>query len=285
MIATESFQSRRTFIFAPALNPDMYFKALKSGADIVCVELEDGVAPKDKEQARNNAIALFENDAEVDDGVERVLRINCVRSEVGLLDVQAVLASKRPPSVIMMPKVLGADEVVWLSDLLAERGHSTRLHVIIETNQALENVARIARASERIDALFFGGYDMAAELRCEMAWEPLLYARSRLVHAAASEGIDAIDVPYLDLKDQAGMKKEAELACALGYCGKGAIHPNQIALLKSVFTPSSEELSRAQRIVDAFREADTGLVVLDGKLIERPVIREMQRKLSLVEKT
>jgi len=263
----------------------MYFKALKSGADIVCVELEDGVAPKDKEQARNNAIALFENDAEVDDGVERVLRINCVRSEVGLLDVQAVLASKRPPSVIMMPKVLSADEVVWLSDLLAERGHSTRLHVIIETNQALENVARIARASERIDALFFGGYDMAAELRCEMAWEPLLYARSRLVHAAASEGIDAIDVPYLDLKDQAGMKKEAELACALGYCGKGAIHPNQIALLKSVFTPSSEELSRAQRIVDAFREANTGLVVLDGKLIERPVIREMQRKLSLVEKT
>ena len=282
---TESFQPRRTFIFAPALNPDMYFKALKSGADIVCVELEDGVALKDKERARRNAIALFESDAEVDDGVERVLRINCVRSEVGLSDVQAVLTSHCPPPVVMMPKVTSPDEVVWLDDLLTEKGHSTRLHVIIETNLGLENVARIARASQRIDALFFGGYDMAAELRCEMAWEPLLYARSRLVHAAASEGIDAIDVPYLDLKDQAGMKKEAELACALGYCGKGAIHPNQIALLKSVFTPSSEELSRARRIVDAFKEADTGLLVLDGKLIEKPVIREMQRKLSLVEKT
>ena len=281
----QPFQPRRTFIFAPALNPNMYFKALKSGADIVCVELEDGVAPKDKELARDNAMRLFENDMKAEDNVERGLRINCVRSEVGLSDVQAVLASNRPPPVVMMPKVTSPDEVVWLDDLLTEKGHSTRLHVIIETNLGLENVARIARASKRIDALFFGGYDMAAELRCEMAWEPLLYARSRLVHAAASEGIDAIDVPYLDLKDRAGMKKEAELACALGYCGKGAIHPNQIALLKSVFTPSSEELSRAQRIVDAFREADTGLVVLDGKLIEKPVIREMQRKLSLVEKT
>jgi (S)-citramalyl-CoA lyase len=249
----------------------------------VCVELEDGVAPKDKKLARKNAIALFEKEQKADDGIERVLRINCVRSEVGLLDVQAILKSKCPPPVIMMPKVLGGEEVIWLDDLLSERGHATRLHIIIETNQGLENVIRIARASKRIDALFFGGYDMAAELRCEMAWEPLLYARSRLVHAAASEGIDAIDVPYLDLNDHAGMKKEAELARALGYCGKGAIHPKQIMTLKSVFTPSSEELSYARRIVSAFKDADTGLVVIDGKLIEKPVIREMQRKLVLAE--
>ena len=283
MSNTESFQPRRTFIFAPALNPDMYFKALKSGADIVCVELEDGVAPKDKELARDNAMRLFENDMKAEDNVERVLRINCVRSEVGLSDVQAVLASNRPPPVVMMPKVTSPDEVVLLDDLLTEKCHSTRLHVIIETNLGLENVARIARASKRIDALFFGGYDMAAELRCDMAWEPLLYARSRLVHAAASEGIDAIDVPYLDLNDQAGMRKEAELACALGYCGKGAIHPNQIAMLRSIFTPSSEELSHARQIVDAFKKADTGLVVIDGKLIEKPVIREMQRRLALAD--
>ncbi len=283
MSESEFFQPRRTFIFAPALNPDMYGKALKSGADIVCVELEDGVAQKDKQLARNNAIQLFKNEMKVEDGVERVLRINCVRSEVGLLDVKAVLASDRPPPVIMMPKVTSSDEIVWLDDLLTEKGHSTRLQVIIETNQGLENVSQIARASKRVDALFFGGYDMAAELRCDMAWEPLLYARSRLVHAAASEGIDAIDVPYLDLNDQVGMEKEAELARALGYCGKGAIHPSQIALLKNIFTPSNDELSHARRIVDAFKEADTGLVVIDGKLIEKPVIREMQRRLALAD--
>jgi len=279
------YQPRRTFIFSPALNPDMYVKALKSGADIVCVELEDGVAPKDKKRARNNAIELFENDPEVDDRVERVLRINCVRSEFGLLDVQALLASNCPPSAIMMPKVLGPDEVVWLDDLLTEKGHSTRIHVIIETNQGLENVTKIARASKRIDALFFGGYDMAAELRCDMAWEPLLYARSRLVHAAASEGLDAIDVPYLDLNDDAGMRREAEMSKSLGYSGKGAIHPKQISILKDVFTPSGQQIKYARRIVETFLKADTGLVVIDGKLIEKPVVREMQRLLSIVDNT
>ncbi len=281
---SEIFQPRRSFIFAPALDKEMYHKALKSGADIVCVELEDGVAPKDKDRARENAVTLFSDDHSAD-GVERVLRINCVRSHVGLLDVQAVLTSNSPPPVIMMPKVLGAEEIIWLDDLLSEKGHSTRLHVIIETNQGLEKVSEIARASSRIDALFFGGYDMAAELRCDMAWEPLLYARSRLVHAAASEGIDAIDVPYLDLNDEAGMRKEAELSRSIGYCGKGAIHPKQISVLKSVFTPSEEEINHARKIVDAFTKADTGLVVIDGKLIEKPVIREMQRKLALADNT
>jgi len=281
---TESFQPRRTFIFSPALNPGMYFKALRSGADIVCLELEDGVAPKDKDQARKNAIAIFENEEGLEDRIERVLRINCVRSEAGLSDVQAIISSCTPPPVIMMPKVLGPEEVVWLDDLLTERGHATRLHVIIETCQGLENVAQIARASKRLEALFFGGFDMAAELRCEMAWEPLVYARSRLVHAAASEGLDAIDVPYLDLNDEVGMLREADLSKALGFSGKGAIHPKQIPTLNNVFTPSSEELRHARQIVDAFTEADTGLLVVDGKLIEKPVIREMQRKLSVAKK-
>jgi (S)-citramalyl-CoA lyase len=282
--SSEFFQPRRTFIFAPALNPDMYSKALRSGSDIVCVELEDGVAPKDKDQARKNAIAIFGNEEGKEDRIERVLRINCVRSEVGLSDVQAIISSDTPPPVIMMPKVLGPEEVVWLDDLLTERGHATRLHVIIETCQGLENVTQIARASKRLDALFFGGFDMAAELRCEMAWQPLLYARSRLVHAAASEGLDAIDVPYLDLNDEVGMQREADLSKALGFSGKGAIHPRQIPILKNVFTPSSEELKYARQIVDAFMEADTGLLVIDGKLIEKPVIREMQRRLSLAKK-
>ena len=156
--------------------------------------------------------------------------------------------------------------------------------MIIETCQGLENVAQIARASKRLEALFFGGFDMAAELRCEMAWEPLVYARSRLVHAAASEGLDAIDVPYLDLNDEVGMLREADLSKALGFSGKGAIHPKQIPTLNNVFTPSSEELRHARQIVDAFTEADTGLLVVDGKLIEKPVIREMQRKLSVAKK-
>ena len=261
----------------------MFPKALACGADIVCVELEDGIAPQDKDAARSNAMALFEQ-AQADDGVERVVRINCLREQFGLRDVQAVLDSDTPPPALMLPKVKTPDEVVWLDTLLTERGHPTRLHVIIETNAALEAVHDIARASTRIDALFFGGVDMAADLRCRNAWEPLLHARSRVVHAAASVGIDAVDVPYLDLEDPEGMVREAQLACDLGFSGKGSIHPKQIAPLNDVFTPDEASVARARRILDTFAQANTGLVVIDGNLIEKPVLREMQRIIAIADR-
>ncbi|MEK9744276.1 MAG: CoA ester lyase [Gammaproteobacteria bacterium] len=274
---------RRSFIFAPAMRPDLYPKALASGADIVCVELEDGVAPKDKDVARENVLALFAK-PQADDGVERMVRVNCLRTAFGLKDVQAILSSESPPPALMLPKVVSPDEVIWLDELLTEAEHDTRIHIIIEMNEGLEAAFDIARSSDRIDSLLFGGVDMAADLRCKNAWEPLLYARSRVVHAAASAGIDVIDVPYLDLEDMAGMTAEASLAKDLGFSGKGAIHPKQIAELNRVFTPSDAEVARAQKVISAFEEADTGLVVVDGKLIEKPVIREMRRILSIASR-
>jgi (S)-citramalyl-CoA lyase len=278
-----SVRPRRSFIFSPGLKPEMFPKALASGADIVCVELEDGIAPKDKATARERALALFAA-PQANDGVERIVRINSVRERFGLDDVQAILATDTPPPAIMLPKVRTPDEIRWLDTLLSERGHATRLHIIIETNAGLEAVFEIARASDRIDALFFGGVDMAAELRCRNAYEPLLYARSRVVHAAASAGLDVIDVPYLDLNDPDGMRREAELVRDLGFCGKGSIHPKQIAILNDVFTPTAAEIARARRIIAAFAEADTGLVVIDGKLIEKPVLRDMHRILAVAER-
>ena len=274
---------RRSFIFTPGLKPEMYPKALACGADIVCVELEDGIAPKDKAEARRNAMALFA-EPQADDGIERIVRINCLREAFGLSDVQAVLETDTPPPALMLPKVCTPDEVIWLDNLLTERGHATRLHVIIETNPGLEAVHDIARASPRIDALFFGGVDMAAELRCKNTWEPLLYARSRVVHAAASIGVDAIDVPFLDLEDPEGMEHAAGLALDLGFSGKGSIHPKQIPILNSVFTPDQAQVDHARRVINAFEEADTGLVVIDGKLIEKPVLREMHRILAISER-
>jgi (S)-citramalyl-CoA lyase len=255
---------RRSFIFSPGLKPDMFPKALASGADIVCVELEDGIAPKDKDEARRNGLALFAT-PQADDGVERIVRINCLRTAFGLADVQAILATDAPPPALMLPKVMSPDEVVWLDDVLTERAHDTRLHIIIETNAGLEAAHDIAHASPRIDALLFGGIDMAAELRCKNTWESLLYARSRVVHAAASAGIDAIDVPYLDLEDPDGMEREACRVRDLGFSGKGAIHPKQIPILNRVFTPDDAAIAHAKRILQAFAEADTGLVVVDGK--------------------
>jgi len=276
-------QPRRSFIFTPGLKPEMYPKALKSGTDMVCIELEDGIAPQDKEIARNLALKLFQEKQE-NDGVERILRINCLREKFGIDDVQAILSTPNHQPALMIPKVKKPDEIVLLDNLLSEKGHHCRIHVIIETNEGLENAYQIANCSNRIDALFFGGVDMSAELRCENKWEPLLYARSRIVHAAASAGIDAIDVPYLDLEDLEGMRKEAILAKELGFSGKGSIHPKQIPILNDVFTPSELSIKKAQKIVSVFEKANTGLVVIDGKLIEKPVLREMYRILSIAKK-
>ena len=280
---SDKISVRRSFIFTPGLNPDMFPKAIASGADMVCIELEDGIAIKDKDEARKNTIEALKT-LEVKSGVELVVRVNCQRTKFGLLDLEAFISSKLKVKAIMLPKVKTPDEIKFIDDLLTDCNLDTDLHVIMETNEALQNIYEIAHSSKRIVALYFGGGDMAAELRVPNSYENLLYARSKLVHAGASVGIDVIDVPYLDLEDMDGMKKEAELVRDLGFTGKGSIHPKQINVLNEIFTPSKEEISKAKKIVDQFSESDTGLVVIDGKLIEKPVLREMQRKILIAEK-
>ena len=274
---------RRSFIFTPGLKPEMFPKAISSGADMVCIELEDGIAIKDKDQARKNTIGALET-LEVKSGVELVVRVNCQRTKFGLLDLEAFVSTKTKVKAIMLPKVKTPDEITFIDDLLTDCGLDTDLHVIMETNEALESIYEIAHASKRIVALYFGGVDMAAELRVPNEYKNLIYARSKLVHAGASVGVDVVDVPYLDLDDMDGMKKEAELVRDLGFTGKGSIHPKQINILNEIFTPSKEEIAKAKKIVDQFNESDTGLVVIDGKLIEKPVLREMQRKILIADK-
>ena len=274
---------RRSFIFTPGLNPEMFPKALASGADMVCIELEDGIAIKDKDEARKNTINALKN-LKINNDVELVVRVNCQRTKPGLLDLEAFISSKLNIKALMLPKVKTPDEITFIDDLLTDCNMDTDLHVIMETNEALENIYDIAHASKRIVALYFGGVDMAAELRVPNSYENLIYARSKLVHAGASVGIDVIDVPYLDLEDMDGMKKEAELVRNLGFTGKGSIHPKQINILNEVFTPSKEEIIKAKKIIDQFNASDTGLVVIDGKLIEKPVLREMKRRILVADK-
>ena len=274
---------RRSFIFTPGLTPSMFPKAIASGADMVCIELEDGIAIKDKNEARKNTIEALKS-LEVKNDVEIVVRINCQRTKFGLLDLEAFISSGLKVKALMLPKVKTPDEITFIDDLLTDSGLDTDLHVIMETNEALENIYDIAHASKRTVALYFGGVDMAAELRVPNNYQNLLYARSKLVHAGASVGIDVIDVPYLDLEDMEGMKKEAELVRDLGFTGKGSIHPKQINVLNEIFTPPQEEISKAKKILDQFSESDTGLVVIDGKLIEKPVLREMKRKILIADK-
>ena len=277
---TTRARARRSFIFLPGLKPEMFPKAVASGADIVCIDLEDAIHPNDKDTARERTMALMA--ARPDAGeAETVVRINSLRTPQGLTDLAAVLSAGAdgPPS-LMLPKVGSADEVALIAGQLDDAGLDTTLHAIIESAAGLEHAWAIAHASDRLQALFFGAVDLSSDIGCENSWETMLYARSRVVAAAAGAGLDAIDVPWLDLEDMEGMATEARASRRLGFCGKGSIHPKQIATLHEIFSPSAQELEHARRIVAAFEEAATGLVVIDGKLIEKPVLRAMERILE-----
>ncbi len=274
---------RRSLLFVPGLRPDRYQKALDSGADVVCIDLEDAVAGPRKSEARELTMPLFKQDSHPQ--VERMVRINALSTADGLKDLTAIVESDYPPPSIMIPKIRSAEEVQLIDTLLSSGpARLIRFCVIVETNQALEHAVEIAKASQRIDSLILGAVDMSADLRCKKAWEPLLYARSRLVHATASAGIDLLDVPFLNLEDPDGLLEEASRCADLGFTGKASIHPKQLPIIHSVFTPDQATIERARKICAAFENDDSGLVVVDGELIELPVVRSMYRVLSIAER-
>jgi (S)-citramalyl-CoA lyase len=268
----ESIQKRRSFIFCPGNRPDMIPKALKSGADMVCIDLEDAIIPEHKSLSRIETVKAFE-DIDSPKGVETLIRINDVNSEDGKKDIDLILNANNTASGLMLPKIQTIEEIITLENKIKEKNKELNLHIIIETNQGLENAWSIAHSSSLIKSLLFGGVDMSADLGCNGDWFSLLYARSRVVHAAAGAGIDSVDVPFLDLEDMEGMNIEAQKSKNLGFSGKGSIHPKQIEQLNKVFTPSEEEIAYANKVIKAFNNASDGLVVVDGKLIEKPVLR------------
>ena len=272
MSQQELIQKRRSFIFCPGNKPDMIPKALNSGADMVCIDLEDAIIPEHKDISRSSTIRAFE-DISVPNGVETLIRINDVNTIDGKADIKAILQSNNTASGLMLPKIQNVNEIIDLEKQIKLANKNLNLHIIIETNKALENAWLIAQSSPLIKSLLFGGVDMSADLGCNGDWMSLLYARSRVVHAAAGAGIDSIDVPFLDLEDMEGMMQEAQKSKNLGFSGKGSIHPKQIVSLNKVFTPSESEVEYANKVIKAFNEAADGLVVVDGKLIEKPVLR------------
>jgi citrate lyase beta subunit len=275
---------RRSLLFVPGLRPDMFAKALNSGADIVCIDMEDAVARARKDEGRALTLPLFANSTHPH--VEQMVRINGLSTPDGLKDLTAILELKSPPPAIMIPKIKSAEEVQLIETLLSTGpARNIRFCVIVETNQGLDRAVEIAKSSLRIDSMILGAVDMSADLRCEKAWEPLLYTRSRLVHAAASAGIDLLDVPFLNLDDPEGLRKEAMACARLGFTGKASIHPNQIPIIHEAFTPDAKTIDKARKVCTAFEENTTGLVVVDGELIELPVVRSMYRVLAIAEKT
>ena len=272
-----SLPACRSIFFVPGDRPDRYGKALAAGADAVCIDLEDAVAPARKAQAREEVTGFLARwgDGDSHRRTRLIVRMNDLGSEVGWGDLDAIADGPRPDGV-MVPMVRTAAEVAVTSERL---GDAVGVLPLIETARGLEKAVEIG-AVANVAGLVFGGFDLALELGAEPQWEPLLYARSRVVHAAAVSGLPAYDMPSRDYRDMRELREEAGRGRALGFDGKTAIHPAQIPVIHEVFTPSREEVERARAIVEADRGADGGAVGMGGRMVDRPVVEAARRVLE-----
>lgn len=272
-------QKRRTTLFVGALALEGLAPALSSGADLVCIDLEDAVPPDRKEEGRAAVVARLE-DVRVPEGVQLIARVNAMTEPEGPLDLRALVEQCPVLGGALLPKVKTASEIDAAADIAKRTGAGIDLYAIIETAEGLEMCASIARASA-LKALFFGGFDLSTALGCAMEWESLLYARSRAVHAGALAGIEVFDSPYPDVANLEGLRKACEQVKALGMAGKAAKHASQIATIRECFTPTEQEVARARRIIEVFREDPTRPLVYEGKLVELPAIRKLERIASI----
>ncbi len=262
------------FLFVPGNRPERYAKALASAADLVCIDLEDSVPEAEKDSARNTALAAIAGHGEG----RLALRINGLRTSVGLADILS-LSGATCPQYLFVPMVESAAEIEILRSIL---GTEVAFVPLIESVKGLRAAGTIA-ASPGVIALMFGGGDFAAELGVKLAWEPLLHARSELVMACAAAGILAVDVPYIDIENEAGLAEECARVQALGFHAKAAIHPRQIETINTAFRPESREIEEARAAIAAFDAGGGAAIRFQGKMLEAPVVRRYRQILSLGE--
>jgi len=263
-------------------------KAATLGADCVCMDMEDGVAANRKTEARSTILEALRS---LEFGPsERLARINPVGSGLELDDLLAALEGK--PDGIVIPKVESADQVRWASLSIAsieEKFGWTLggicLIVIVETARGIVNLAEIAGADPRLQALIFGSEDLAGDIgaiRTHQGWE-VFYARSAVVTHAAAFNLQAIDQVYLNFHDSDGLIQDCQLGVQMGFSGKQIIHPNQVIPVQTSFTPNDESIANAQRLMDAFahhQQSGRGAFALDGKMVDAPIIKSAQRVLE-----
>ena len=265
----------RSWLFTPATRPDRFVKAAASGADVAILDLEDSVAPKDKAEARKTALEYLAGNPV--DGVHHALRINGLDTLLGVSDLDALLGSSAAPDFLVLPKTETAGHLQILDRLLTATGKQTRLIGLIESARGLASVETIADATPRLAGLMFGAADMAAELGAKAAWEPLLFARSRLVAACAQARIMPIDAPFFDIRDEAGLQHELAAAMALGFAAKAAIHPGQVRAINAALTPTPEAIEKARAIL---AENAKGVGTVDCQMIDEAVARKARHILA-----
>jgi citrate lyase subunit beta/citryl-CoA lyase len=284
-------RARRAELATPASSEKMCEKASRSGADLVFLDLEDACAPSAKESARGIAVGALTG---CDWGrTVRAVRVNGLDTPWCHGDIiEVVTGARESLDVLIVPKARSARDVWWVDVLLTQLetklGLTTRigLEVLIEEAEGLLNAGEIARASDRLEAIIFGAGDLSASLRARVDgnFDPVSeypgdfwhFARVQVLAAARGAGIDAIDAPYPAYQDPEGYRRAAVHASLLGFDGKWAIHPDQIAIAHEVFAPTEEEILEARQSVQAYRSAEAegvGAIGRDGKLVDAAHMR------------
>jgi len=265
----------RSWLFTPATRADHFAAAAAAGADVAILDLEDAVAPKDKAQARTTALDYLA-DSPVESALH-ALRINGLDTRAGVSDLDALLGSRAAPDFLVLPKTETVGHLQILDRLLTAAGRTIRLIGLIESARGLAAVEAISTATPRLVGLMMGAADMAADLGAATAWEPLAYARSRLIAACALADVTPIDSPFFDIHNEDGLKQEVAAAVALGFAAKAAIHPAQIGAINAALTPSAEAVEKARAIL---AENAKGVGTVDGQMIDEAVARKARRTLA-----
>lgn len=275
-------RARRSSLSVPGSSERMLAKTAALEMDEIVVDLEDSVAPDAKEQARELVGGFLATEQTF--AVAVAVRINPLSGQWGERDVIDLVEQVGPRiGSLVIPKVESAEDVLAVDRLLGSVGEPASgvgLQALVETAGGLLRAGEIAAASPRLEALILGYLDLAASLGRAPGPVPperWSHAQETLLVAARAAGIQAIDGPYIEVRDDAGLRSRAKHARALGFDGKWAVHPRQLGIINAAFTPVDEELARARAILDALGDAEgRGAVELDGEMID-----EASRKLAL----
>ncbi|KAB1188501.1 MULTISPECIES: CoA ester lyase [Haloferax] len=276
---------RRSVLFSPGDRPALMRKAPGAGADVLVFDLEDAVAPERKAEARDAVVDVL-SDPEFDPDAEVTVRVN--PGDAGLDDVAAI-CGEHPPDALVVPKATSADEVTRVADAAREAGTDCPVIAIIESAAGVLAAYEVAAAEDTV-ALIFGAEDFAADLgatRTDDGTE-VLYARERVVVAAAAAGIDAIDTLHVDYQDDAGLREDARFGRQLGYDGKLAIHPAQVGPINEAFSPDPEDVTWARKVLRARDEAAAegrGVFGVDGEMIDAPLIKQAENILDRADES
>ena len=275
---------RRSMLFLPGNNPNMLINGNCLGSDAVIFDLEDAVAPDQKDAAR----ILVRNTLKYMDfrGCERIVRINSIGTPYWKEDLKALLPYK--PDLILLPKTESAQDILTIDAYMTELGSETGVMALIETALGVENAFLIASAAPRLKALFLGAEDLTADLRCKRTKEgrEIEYARHRLVVAARAAGVDVYDTPFTDVNDDEGIEVDAALAKALGFTGKASISPRHVEVINSVFSPTQKDVDYAYEVMEAIalaKEQGKGAISLHGKMIDAPIVNRAQQTIAMAE--